>query len=117
MTSHESGAGSGAGLSLDTVLKVMANKHRRRLLLRLLDHNPQDDEDIDALADHSLSDDELADFRIHMTHRNLPKLVDAGVIEWDQAENVVTKGPRFDDLRPLLELMQAHADELPDDWL
>jgi hypothetical protein len=29
----------------------------------------------------------------------------------------VSKGREFDETRPLLELLDAHEDELPDDWL
>ncbi|MFC6977284.1 ArsR family transcriptional regulator [Halomicroarcula sp. GCM10025709] len=104
-------------VSLDTLLSLMADKYRRRLLLALLEHNPQDDEDTQVPADVSLEDEELADLQVHMTHTHLPKLVDAGVIEWNEAESAVRKGPKFDELRPLLNLMRNHADELPDDWI
>jgi hypothetical protein len=52
-----------------------------------------------------------------MRHTHLPKLASAGFIEWDPETNTVQQGPRFEDIRPLLELMHDHADELPDDWL
>ena len=117
MTENVNNADSGTSLSLDTLLSIMANKYRRRLLLALLEHNPQDDGDTQLPADISLGDEELEEFRIHMTHTHLPKLAEAGVIEWDQEANVVRKGPAFTEIRPLLELMRDHADELPGDWV
>jgi len=29
----------------------------------------------------------------------------------------VIKGPNFDEIKPLLELLENHEDELPTDWL
>jgi hypothetical protein len=51
-----------------------------------------------------------------MFHTHLPKLEEAGFIVWHQDTNKVEKGPRFEEIRPLLELIDAHADELPADW-
>ncbi|WP_458206654.1 DUF7344 domain-containing protein [Haladaptatus sp. NG-SE-30] len=102
---------------LDTLLEVLANKYRRRLLTALLEHNPQDDDDAQLPADVTIEDEDLANLKEHMTHVHLPKLVDAGLIEWDQEANVLQTGPRFNEIRPLLQLMYDHADELPDDWI
>jgi hypothetical protein len=52
-----------------------------------------------------------------MRHTHLPKLEESGFIEWDQERNIVRKGPQFEEIQPLLELMENHADELPDGWL
>jgi hypothetical protein len=103
--------------SMDTVLDVLANQYRRRVLVALLEHNPQDDEDPQIPADVNLADEDLETLKIHMTHSHLPKLEDAGFIEWNRDTNAVRKGPRFDEIRPLLELMRDHADELPSDWI
>ncbi|WP_254544885.1 transcriptional regulator [Halomarina pelagica] len=48
---------------------------------------------------------------------HLPKLADYGFIEWDRNTHEVMKGPKFDEIRPLLELLEAHEDKLPADWL
>ena len=47
----------------------------------------------------------------------LPLLDDAGVIEWDREADEIRKGPRFAEIRPLLELLDDHREELPSDWL
>jgi len=49
-----------------------------------------------------------------MHHGNLPQLADANYIKWDRDTDLVWRGPRFDDLRPLLELLWGHRSELPD---
>ncbi|WP_436927670.1 hypothetical protein [Halosimplex amylolyticum] len=52
-----------------------------------------------------------------MQHVHLPKLADYRFIEWNQGTHEVTKGPKFDEIRPLLELLDDREDELPADWL
>lgn len=108
---------TGSVPSLDMMLDVLANRYRRRVLVALLEHNPQDDEDPQIPADIEVGTDELASLMLRMRHTHLPKLASAGFVEWDPETNTVQQGPRFEDIRPLLELMRDHADELPDDWL
>jgi hypothetical protein len=102
---------------MDVFLEILSNRYRRRLLVALLEHNPQDDEDTQLPADVRYEGEELKRYRMLMTHTHLPKLDEAGLIEWDPEKNAVRVGPRFDEIRPLLELMHTHADELPDGWL
>lgn len=54
---------------------------------------------------------------IEMYHIHRPMLEEAGYIRWDGDAREVRKGPKFDEVRPLLELMADHRDELPDDVL
>ncbi|MFH5802275.1 ArsR family transcriptional regulator [Haladaptatus sp. CMAA 1911] len=103
--------------SLDIVLDALANTYRRRLLTTLLEHNPQHDEDTHLPLDVSIADEDVEQLKVHMIHIHLPKLEDTGLIEWDRDTNEIRRGPQFEELRPFLQLMQDHADELPDDWL
>lgn len=103
--------------SMDTVMDVLANEYRRRILVALLEHNPQDDDDPQVPGDIDLADEDLETLRVHMTHTHLPKLEDSGFIEWDRDSHTIRKGPQFDEIQPLLKLMRNHADELPDGWL
>ncbi|NGM71257.1 ArsR family transcriptional regulator [Natronolimnobius sp. AArcel1] len=104
-------------LVLDDVLEILADVYRRRVLVEMRNHNPLDDDDAQLPADVIIADDDLAALRTQMRHVHLPKLEDAGLVEWDRKANVLRKGPRFDEIRPLLKLMADHADELPDDWI
>lgn len=107
-----SGGDAIVGPDLDTMLDVLANKYRRRVLVALLEHNPRT---ITTHRSPTTSPSEQGTLMISMRHTHLPKLEEAGFIEWDRETNVVRKGPQFEEIRPLLELMEAHADELPDD--
>ena len=102
--------------SMDTVLNVLENRYRRRVLVALLERNPQEDDDPHISSAVELADKDLETLRIHMTHTHLPKLEEPGFVEWDRDTNSIQQGPQFDEIRPLLELMQNHADELPDGW-
>ena len=102
---------------LDVTLDILANQYRRRLLVALLEHNPQDDDDTQIPVEITADAEDLDTLRMKMSHVHLPKMEDSGFIRWDQKTNEVSKGPRFEEIRPLLELMDKHADELPDGWL
>jgi hypothetical protein len=101
---------------LDEMFRVLADEHRRRVLVALLDHNPQDDGLVQVPEDLELDAAEQAQLQSDMFHVHLPKLEQAEFIRWDREKHHVEKGPRFDAIRPLLELMRNHADELPGDW-
>ncbi|WP_348612718.1 transcriptional regulator [Halobaculum rarum] len=52
-----------------------------------------------------------------MKHVHLPKLEEYGFITWNRDTDEVSKGPNFEEIRPLPEMFAAHEDELPDGWL
>jgi hypothetical protein len=105
---------SETGRSVDAALDALSNIHRRRLLLALLEHNPQDEVPTinAAREDETDSMEQL----VQMQHVHLPKLAEYGFIDWDEDSHEVSKGTNFDEIRPLLELMAEHEDELPDEW-
>jgi len=102
-------------VSFDDMVDALASVQRRKLLLALLAENPQDD--TPAVIGDSDSETDAVERLVEMQHVHLPKLVEYGFIEWDKEANEVIKGPKFDEIRPLLELLDDHEDELPDDWL
>lgn len=102
---------------MDTVMSALANRYRRRVLVALLNHSPQHDDGPQIPADIGLPDEDTETLGIQLWHIHLPKLEVAGFIEWNQDTSSIRRGPRFDEVRPVLELMQNHADELPDGWL
>ncbi|WP_418284215.1 ArsR family transcriptional regulator [Halorubrum sp. DTA46] len=101
--------------TLDECLDALGHVQRRKLLRALLVHNPQDDESVQVDADES--DDEELKRIVGMKHVHLPKLEDYGYIDWNRDSNEISKGAKFKEIRPLLEMLAAHEDELPDEWL
>jgi len=102
-------------VSFDEMLDALVHVQRRKLFVSLLDHNPQDDSP--AVVVDPETDPDSIELLIEMRHVHLPKLADKGLIEWNRRDHEVVKGPNFDEIRPLLELLDDHQDELPDDWL
>lgn len=60
--------------------------------------------------------DETASAEIDLYHCHLPKLAEAEYVEWDPGTGEISAGPRFDEVEPLLEFTERHADELPPGW-
>ncbi|WP_458187977.1 DUF7344 domain-containing protein [Haladaptatus sp. NG-WS-4] len=102
-------------LSPTDAFELLKYPYRRRLLMTLLDHNPEDEASIP--EDLATNDEELEAMLIEMTHVHLPKLESLDIIEWDRDKNVVIRGSAFEELQPLLKLVDNHRDELPDGWL
>lgn len=101
--------------SLDIVLDALANAYRRRLLTALSDRDERDDLVVQLPAEAVASASEMDQYTLSQVHTHLPKLEDMGFIEWDRDTNDVRKGPRFEEVRSFLQVLQNHADELPDD--
>lgn len=99
--------------SIDNALDALGDVQRRRLLIALLDHNPQDDSPVVVAG----GDEDAVERLISMEHVHLPKLADYDYIEWDREAHEVSKGENFDEIRPLLELFADHKEELPPGWL
>jgi predicted transcriptional regulator len=102
-------------ISFDEMVDALAAFQRRSLLVALVEHNPQDDTPV-VIADSERESDAVERL-VSMQHVHLPKLADYGFIEWNKETHEVVKGPNFDEIRPLLELLVDHEDELPADWL
>lgn len=98
--------------SFEACIEALRHVERRRLLLSLLNDSPGGDPTVvlDQL-DTDAADDAL---RVSMHHNHLPKLVDLGFVAADSRQNVVTVGPEFDEIRPLLELLDDNRTRLPD---
>jgi predicted transcriptional regulator len=101
--------------SFDDLIDALAARQRRRLLIALVEDTPQDVSE-GICADAETDADALGQ-RVLLCHCHLPKLADSGFIEWHGETHTVTRGPNFDAIRPLLELLADHEDELPADWV
>lgn len=117
--------------SSDVMFDALANVQRRALLLDLLDHNPQAvaamsdaSREVTTMShgllqeyltgDHEISGADKDSVRLHSVH--LPKLSDYGFIDWNREAKEVVKGDQFDEIRPLLKLLEDNQEVLPDDW-
>jgi len=99
----------------DEMLEALSNIQRRSLLVALLEHKREDDSPI-VIADDENEKDEITEL-IRMEHIHLPKLAEYGFIEYNKKNKEVSKGPAFEEIRPLVELLDTHQDELSEDWI
>lgn len=117
---------------VDDIFGALSDVHRRRLLVDLLEHNPQTVETMSAASrevsemseglkrEYLAGDDEISGAdksRVRLHHVHLPMLVENGFVEWDDEENTVVKGPRFETIRPVLELLEDNCEALPEGWV
>ena len=108
--------------------EAMADIQRRKLLRRLFFEDPQPVPQLSSVSQEVLQGHEgfirdylsgsqeidnadKADIRTH--HVPLPKLTEYGHVKWDQDAHVTTKGPKFDDVKPMLELVENQREERP----
>ncbi|WP_327052518.1 DUF7344 domain-containing protein [Halomicrococcus gelatinilyticus] len=92
----------------DYCFKALADGRRRTLLAALLEHNPQSPGD-PAVAGGDTESLEYRRRQAAMHHNHLPMLDEYGFVTWDEETNEVSKGPQFEEIRPLLELVDDQA--------
>ena len=99
-------------MSLDELLGLLGDHHRRRVVTELADNSPVTVEEFvraaDGVAPHSVA--------ITLHHTHLPKLQRAGVVTWDDGAGTVSRGPEFEAVEPLVELFRSNRERLPGDW-
>lgn len=98
--------------SLTELFDHLGHHLRRRVLVKLSRANPRGRDEF--TTSEFTKDDE--DLELDLFHRHLPKLDGAGFINWDREADIITRGPRFEEIAPLVRLMDGHADELPNGW-
>lgn len=101
--------------TLDDQLEALGRIERRRLLLRLSMANPRDGSCVD-FGELNRTADEL-DPLVTFRHLHIPVLEEREFVDWDRENHRVTKGPRFDELEPFLELLRELQDDLPGRWV
>ena len=101
--------------TLDQLFTCLSHPTRRRLLTTLAVDNPRDEKEFES-PDFKPEDQELELFIAQLYHKHFPHLEHAGYITWDRTSDTITRGPNFEEIRPLIELMNNHQDELPENW-
>jgi hypothetical protein len=103
--------------SLDSMFDALRDPYCRRILLAISDHNPRDITEFSnkfASVNGDEADPEQVELQLH--HSHLPKLAEKGYIDWNPEAQTIRRGSNFDNIAPLLKLMDDHTDKLPTDW-
>lgn len=96
---------------VDRIFEGLSNSHRRLILLLLKQGTVETEADV-----MPREGDNPEEARLALIHNHLPRLEEAEYIEWNRDSGDLSKGSRFDEIEPLLELIENHADELPPNW-
>lgn len=98
---------------LGRCFRALASEDRRRLLAEL---SPSADSTVIVPEEVNADGERLERVQHRFYHRHLPHLEDAGFIDWCRESDSVTRGPEYETIDPLLELMDAHSETLPGEW-
>lgn len=101
-----------AHVPFDAALDALGHLQRRELLFALLELGRRGDATI-TLA-NSADGTDTEEGRVATDDTHLPKLVEYGYVRWDRDAREVERGPDFEEIEPLLELLSDHRDELQD---
>lgn len=93
------------------IFENLSHRYRRLILILLKQGAVETQADV-----MTRSGNEREESEIPLIHNHLPRLDEAGYIDWDRDTGAISKGPRFNEVEPLLTLIETHADELPPDW-
>ena len=100
---------------LGRIFDALGHPYRRRILFLVSDYSDRDADHV-ALEDVSVdvggSDLLLTDLH----HRHLPPLAEADYVTWDRQARTVSRGPNFEEVEPLVGLVDEHREELPAGW-
>jgi hypothetical protein len=107
--------GGDGSTRLDRIFDTLSHPYRRRVLVLVGEDNPRDEDEFD-VEEIGTEDDDLDLLTTGLYHVHLPRLADAGYVEWDEERHTVRRGPKFEEIAPLLRLMNDHRDELPERW-
>lgn len=97
--------------AISRIMDILSDRHRRLILLSLKDGAVKTEADLMVRGGSDTEETEIA-----LTHSHLPKLEEAGYVEWDPDSGEISAGPRFDEIEPFIDLIENHASELPPDW-
>lgn len=101
-------------ITTDQLFNTLSNSTRRRILVSLLNHS-RDGEAFDPEECKPAGEDRDR-FELTLHHNHLPRLDEAGFVDWDREAGTVRRGPRLEEIAPVLRLIDDNQDELPLDW-
>lgn len=88
----------------------MSHPLRHRILLQLSDRDPWNGSVF--VPEVFATNDDLESLQIELYHKHLPKLEEAGYIEWNRLTWEVGRGPQFEEAEPVIELVRDYQSEL-----
>lgn len=106
---------SGEEMPLNAVFSALSHPMRRRVLATIHDPPSQVSGGFEP-EDFLRRDGPRERPMVELHHNHLPRLDSEGFVDWDDETNTVTRGPRYEEIQPVLSALQTNSDELPGDW-
>lgn len=94
--------------AIDLMMDALRERTRRVILMTLLDERTETG--LETL-ERRVSKENA---RVRLLHVDLPKLADAGYVEWNTASETVSKGWRFSEVEPLVRLLKEYDSTFPE---
>ena len=88
--------------AIDSMMDALQSRNRRVILMSLVGGTTETS--LASLEDQAID-------RIRQYHVHLPKLADAGYIEWDTEAETISRGPKFAEVEPLVQLLNEYDAE------
>lgn len=101
-------------VELDELFEVLSDSCRRQTLVALRDL-PGDAVEFD-VADLCPMGGKREELALELYHTHLPKLAEVGVIGWDREDGTVRRGPCFEEVASVVDILRANEDDLPGEW-
>lgn len=95
---------------------ALENPYRRQLLIGLLNHTSDKNTSVEPLS-LLTGDVDVETAEVAIRHVHLPKLDKLGFIDWNRQTSEICRGPEWNKIGPVVEMIHTHRDELPDGWL
>lgn len=89
----------------DRYFTALADEQRRDLLLAVLNETRYQVENQEQTP---------LEEEIRLTHVHLPLLEDAKLIQWDRDTHSITRGSNYEELKPLIEILEAQQPVVSD---
>lgn len=93
--------------AIDSMMDTLQNRTRRGILVTLIDTG---ETSLSALERRFPRERD----RIALYHNHVPKLADAGYVEWDTETDTISEGPKFSEAEPLVRLLKEYQSKSPE---
>jgi hypothetical protein len=92
--------------AIDSMMDALTSRIRRDILMTL---SGDTEVSIDTLERRLNNEND----RIQLSHVHLPKLANFGYIRWDSDADTISKGPKFSEVEPLVQLLKEYKAPSP----
>jgi hypothetical protein len=84
---------------IDSLMEILRDRERRVILRSLLDNTTEN------RLDSVIEGIDTGNRETDLHHNHLPRLEQAGYINWDKNSNTISRGPNFFEIAPLIQLL------------